>query len=100
MSICAFILRRVITTSGVPIGKPFRISKNSSYSPFECGDAHAFGAQWAAFSRASVFPTLAAGLDYGRAGPSAAAFVDRLEAGVTARLAAAPERMLIPLAML
>ena len=60
------------------------------------GDAHAFGARWAAFSRASVFPTLAAGLDSGRADPRAAAFVDRLEAGVTARLAAAPERMLIP----
>jgi hypothetical protein len=64
------------------------------------GDAHAFGARWAAFSRASVFPTLAAGLDSGRADPRAAAFVDRLEADITERLAAAPERMLIPLAML
>jgi hypothetical protein len=62
------------------------------------GDAHAFGAQWAAFSRASVFPTLAGGLDCGRADPRAAAFVDRMEADVTAWLAAAPERMLIPLA--
>jgi hypothetical protein len=64
------------------------------------GDAHAFGARWAAFSRASVFPTLVAGLDSGRADPRAAAFVDRLEADITERLAAAPERMLIPLAML
>ena len=61
------------------------------------GDARAFGAQWAAFSRASVFPTLAAGLAGGGADPRAAAFVDRMEAGVTARLVAAPEPMLIPL---
>jgi hypothetical protein len=40
---------------------------------------------------------LAAGLDGGRSVPGAAAFVDRAEAEVTARLAAAPERMLIPL---
>jgi len=60
-------------------------------------DAHAFGARWAAFSRASVFPTLAAGLDGGRDDPRAAMFIDRLEARLTARLAAAPERMLIPL---
>jgi hypothetical protein len=60
-------------------------------------DAHAFGARWAAFSRASVFPTLAAGLEGGRDDPRAARFIDRLEAHLTARLAAAPERMLIPL---
>lgn len=62
------------------------------------GDAPAFGARWAAFSRASVFPTLAAGLEGGHADPRGAAFIDRLEAAMAARLAAAPERMLIPLA--
>lgn len=61
-------------------------------------DAHAFGAQWAAFSRASVFPTLAAALDGGQRDPRHAAFLDRLEAAVTERLAAAPQPMLIPLA--
>ena len=34
-------------------------------------DAKAFGAQWAAFARASVFPTLAAALDGGRTDPRA-----------------------------
>jgi hypothetical protein len=62
------------------------------------GDAHAFGARWAAFSRASVFPTLAASLTGGQNDPRAISFVDRLEADLTVRLAAAPERMLIPLA--
>lgn len=62
------------------------------------GDAQAFGAQWAAFSRASVFPTLAGALEGGRDDPRAAGFMDRLEAGVRARLAAAPEPMLMPLA--
>jgi hypothetical protein len=62
------------------------------------GDAPAFGRQWAAFSRASVFPTLSTALDGGRDDPRSAEFVARLEAGVAARLAAAPERMLIPLA--
>jgi SAM dependent carboxyl methyltransferase len=64
------------------------------------GDAQAFGARWAAFSRASVFPTLASGLKDGRDDPRAASFVDRLESGMIARLAAAPQRMLIPLAKL
>jgi salicylate 1-O-methyltransferase len=61
-------------------------------------DAKAFGAQWAAFARASVFPTMAAALDGGRADPRAAEFVDRLQAGVAARMAAEPEEMQIPLA--
>jgi hypothetical protein len=61
-------------------------------------DAGKFGAQWAAFSRASVFPTLVLGLDGGRSDPRAAAFVEKLEAGLAARLAAAPEPMVIPLA--
>ena len=36
-------------------------------------DAKAFGAQWAAFARASVFPTMAAALEGGRADPRSAA---------------------------
>ena len=60
------------------------------------GDALAFGARWAAFSRASVGPTLAASLD--PAGDRTIEFCSRLEARMTPRLAAAPERMLIPLA--
>jgi hypothetical protein len=57
-----------------------------------------FGARWAAFSRASVFPTLALSLESGRTSARAAEFTERLEAGITARLAAKPEPMLIPLA--
>jgi S-adenosylmethionine-dependent carboxyl methyltransferase len=69
------------------------------WAQFEtAGDACAFGAQWAAFSRASVFPTLAAALDGGRDDPRSVQFLDRLQADVAERLAAAPERMLIPLA--
>ena len=63
-------------------------------------DAKAFGAQWAAFARASVFATMAAALEGGRADPRAPEFVDRLEAGVAARMAAEPEEMQIPLAQL
>lgn len=61
------------------------------------GDAARFGRRWAAFSRASVFPSLAAGLDHddGKRGP---AFIARLEADLAAALAAAPEAMPIPLA--
>lgn len=61
-------------------------------------DPAKFGAQWASFSRASVFPTLALGLDGGRDDRRAAKFVDKLEAGMAARLAAAPQPMSIPLA--
>lgn len=69
------------------------------WSDFErSGDAQAFGAQWAAFSRASVFPTLAAQLAGGAADPRSAAFIERMESGLAARLAKAPERMKIPLA--
>ena len=63
-------------------------------------DAEAFGAQWAAFARASVFPTMAAALAGGRADPRSAEFMNRLEAGVAARMAAEPEEMQIPLAQL
>jgi hypothetical protein len=62
------------------------------------GDARAFGEQWAAFARASVFPTMAAALDGGRDTSRSTHFFDRLEADVTARLARAPNQMLIPLA--
>jgi len=66
---------------------------------FEQGhDAGKFGARWAAFSRASVFPTLALGLDGGASDARAVTFVEMLEAAMAARLAAAPEPMLIPLA--
>jgi salicylate 1-O-methyltransferase len=63
-------------------------------------DAEAFGAQWAAFARAAVFPTLAAALDAGRTDPHCAEFMNRLQAGVAARMAAEPEQMQIPLAQL
>jgi hypothetical protein len=60
-------------------------------------DAQSFGAQWAAFTRASVFPTLAAELgDQNRTQP----FMDRLQADIAERLAAAPQHMAIPLAQM
>jgi hypothetical protein len=62
----------------------------------EDADAQAFGARWAAFSRASVGPTLAAALDNRVA--RAAQFMERLEKRIAARLAAAPERTSMPLA--
>jgi SAM dependent carboxyl methyltransferase len=66
------------------------------WSDFERdGDSGAFGARWAAFCRASVFPTLASSLDSGR---DAVGFEERLEKGIAARLAAAPQPMAIPLA--
>ena len=61
-------------------------------------DAKAFGAQWAAFARASVFPTMLAALDGGRTDPRRDDLMNRLEAGVAARMAAEPEEMQIPLA--
>jgi hypothetical protein len=63
-------------------------------------DAEAFGAQWAEFARASVFPTMAAALEGGRADPRSDEFMTQLEAGVAARMAAEPEEMQIPLAQL
>ena len=62
------------------------------------GDAAAFGARWSAFSRASVFPTLAAALGGADSAARSLRFMDRLEAEVAARLATAPEAMRIPLA--
>ena len=61
-------------------------------------DAAAFGARWAGFARASVFPTLSNALADGNADPRAAEIFDRLEAGVAQRLTAAPQQMQIPLA--
>lgn len=61
-------------------------------------DATAFGARWAAFLRAAIVPTLAAGLDGQSGDPRAQEFGDRLEADVAARLAAAPQQTTIPLA--
>jgi salicylate 1-O-methyltransferase len=61
-------------------------------------DAALLGARWTAFARASVFPTLAAALDGGRTDPRLGRFFDRLDTGVAARLAAAPQRLQLPLA--
>jgi hypothetical protein len=63
-------------------------------------DATAFATLWAAFVRASIFPTLATALAGGRDDPRSEQVFDRLEAGITERLAAAPEQMQIPLAKL
>jgi SAM dependent carboxyl methyltransferase len=59
-------------------------------------DASNFGARWAAFSRASVSPTLALGLK-SRQKERVVEFYNRLEAGITIRLAEAPEPMRVPL---
>ena len=58
-----------------------------------------FGTRWAAFLRAALFPTLALALDGNRAQP-VQTFLDALETGIAARLAAAPVQMRIPLAQL
>lgn len=63
-------------------------------------DALEFGAQWAAFSRASVFPALASSLDGGPTGPRTGEFINRLETGMVTRLAAMPQPMTIPLGRL
>lgn len=61
-------------------------------------DAKAFGARWAAFARASVFPTLAAAIVGDDRDARRTRFADDLEAGIAARLAADPQVMQIPLA--
>jgi hypothetical protein len=63
-------------------------------------DATAFATLWTAFSKASIFPRLATALAGGRRDPRSQQFVDRLEAGMIERLAAAPQQMQIPLAKL
>jgi hypothetical protein len=62
------------------------------------GDAEAFGAQWAAFARAALFPTLAAALDGASSDRRSSEFIEQLEAAMAERLARAPEPMRIPLA--
>jgi hypothetical protein len=75
------------------------LGEDHFWSDFEQhGDAQEYAAHWAAFSRASVFPTLAGSLNGGRNDRRAGEFVERLESGTATRLAANPERMLIPLA--
>ena len=61
-------------------------------------DAAAYGARWAAFSRASVLPTLAQDLDGDQRRKDG--FVARMEAGMAGRLAAYPEPTVIPLGMM
>ena len=63
-------------------------------------DAGAFAANWTAFVRASVFPTLLTALEGGADRPEAERFTERLEAGLRERLAADPKRVRIPLAKL
>jgi len=76
-------------------------SEDRIWTQFEAsGDAKAFGAQWAAFCRASVFPTLATSLDNVPGDARSAKFMDQLEAGIAAKLSAAPVRMTIPLAQM
>ncbi len=62
-------------------------------------DAEAFGAQWAAFARAALFPALVRALDGGPGDPRAAEFGGRLEAAVAGRLSGAPEPMRMSLAL-
>jgi hypothetical protein len=57
------------------------------------GDATAWGLHYAAFTRAWVAPTLASALDGTSTDGRAAAFGDRLEAELSKRFAAAPERV-------
>jgi hypothetical protein len=59
-----------------------------------------FAVQWAAFARASVFPTLAGGLDGEASNPRASDFMKRLETGMITRLSANPQPMVIPLGRL
>jgi len=61
-------------------------------------DAEAFGAQWAAFARAALFPALAGALDGGVSDPRAVEFGEQLETAIAESLSSAPEPMRIPLA--
>jgi len=62
------------------------------------GDAGAFGAAWAGFARAAIFPTLAAALQGGLADPRSGTFIAALESSVADHLAESPQRTTIPLA--
>lgn len=59
-------------------------------------DADAFGANWAAFLRVSMFRPLARALAVDGDRTRAGWFVDHLEAAVRRRLASAPEEMSVP----
>ncbi len=63
-------------------------------------DAAAYGARWAAFSRASVFPTMARALDDAKNPARVLAFLDDAEKRMATRLAKHPEPCAIPLARL
>lgn len=62
-------------------------------------DAEAFGAQWAAFARFVLFPSLVIALDGGIHDERAAKFVEQLEGGIAEHLSRAPEPMRIPQAL-
>ncbi|OSC24652.1 SAM-dependent methyltransferase [Mycobacterium vulneris] len=62
-------------------------------------DAEAFGAQWAAFARFALFPSLLAALDGGVHDERATQFVEQLAGAVASRLSSAPEPMRIPQAV-
>lgn len=63
-------------------------------------DAKAYGASWAAFSRASVFPTLALALQASQGDERVSQFMDRLESETASGLAAEPQPMNMPLALI
>ena len=62
------------------------------------GDPRSFGARWAAFSRASVYPTMAEALKRDGDPSRSGAFMTQLESMTAAQLAEHPEQMVIPLA--
>lgn len=75
------------------------ISEDRVWMQFEDDhDARGYAAQWTAFCRASVFPTLALALDGGLEGSRATEFFSKLEQAMVARLSATPQRVVIPLA--
>ncbi len=70
------------------------LGEDRIYEEFEqTGDSQAFGARWAAFVRASTFPTLALGLDGGASDARVPELYRQMEALMAAQLRAA-----IPLA--
>ena len=63
------------------------------------GKARVLGAQWAAFTRSALFPTLSWALDPNREQP-VSVFFDELQKGIAARIEADPVQIRIPLAQL
>jgi hypothetical protein len=63
-------------------------------------DPSAYGARWAAFSRASVFPTMALALEQANDPARVARFMTLEESRMAARLAERPEPCVMPLAKL